>query len=203
MRFPRRFRTYKVSENQSADCEIWEAARATTAAPTIFKGIEIAGVGGIPERFVDAGLKYNNPSKEIRDEARQYFGDERCVGVWISIGTGHPGAIGLPKPDAFQKMLPLQLIDTLKNIATNCEEVADELASQFLGCPGVYFRFNVLHGAGQVSLEEWKKINDVVAHTRSYLLDPVVSQSVNLVVQLLCDPSLQSQKVTLANLCRS
>src|ERR1700730_3645140 len=141
MRFLRRFRTYQVSENPSADCEIWEAARVTTAAPTIFKGIEIAGVGGIPERFVDAGLKCNNPSKEVRDEARQYFGGDRRVGVWLSIGTGHPGSIGLPKPDAFQKMLPLQLIDTLKNIATSCESIADELAGQYLGFPGVYFRF--------------------------------------------------------------
>jgi len=185
------------------DCEIWEVAHATTAAPTIFKGIEIAGIGGIPERFVDASLGYNNPSKEVRDEARQHFGGDRGVGVWISIGTGHPGSIGLSKPDAFEKMLPLQLIDTLKNITTSCEAVADELSGQYLSFPGVYYRFNVLHGAGQVSLEEWKKITDVIAHTRSYLQDPVVSQSVNSVVQLLCDPSSQSQKVTLANLCGS
>jgi hypothetical protein len=203
MRFPRRFRTYRASENQSADCQIWEAARATTAAPTIFKGIEIVGIGGIPERFIDAGIRCNNPSKEVREEARQHFGNDRCVGVWISIGTGHPGAIGLPEPDGFQKMLPLQLINTLKNIATSCEEVADELSSQFLSIPGIYFRFNVLHGAGQVSLEEWNKIADVVTHTRAYLQDPAVSQLVNSVVQLLCDPSLQSQKVTLASLCGS
>jgi hypothetical protein len=43
--YPRLFRTYSVRENASANCKSWEAARATTAAPRIFKGIDIGEEG--------------------------------------------------------------------------------------------------------------------------------------------------------------
>ncbi|KAI9769204.1 MAG: hypothetical protein M1840_004333 [Geoglossum simile] len=39
------FRTYKTRDNANANCEIWEAARATTAAPTFFKRIAIGEEG--------------------------------------------------------------------------------------------------------------------------------------------------------------
>jgi patatin-like phospholipase/acyl hydrolase len=45
MAYPRRFRTYQVRENASVNCKIWEAARATTAAPTFFKRIAIGEEG--------------------------------------------------------------------------------------------------------------------------------------------------------------
>lgn len=183
---PRLFRTYKVPKNPSADCKIWEAARATTAAPTFFKGIEISGGGGIKERFIDAGVKCNNPAKQVVEEARNLFGDKRRL-VVISIGSGHPGVIGLPKPDAFQRILPVQLMKALANIATDCEEVATELEKQYDKLPDTYLRFNVTHGAGQVSLEEWKKISEVITHTRSYLEDLTVGKGVDLTVQSLCN----------------
>ncbi|THU84514.1 FabD/lysophospholipase-like protein, partial [Dendrothele bispora CBS 962.96] len=170
MRFPRIFRTYKLSGNSDSNCKIWQAARATTAAPTFFKRISISGVGGIEESFIDAVIRCNNPAKQVREEAKQLFGEERTVGVFVSIGTGHSGTIGLSEPDVFQRILPSQLIDTLKNIATDCESVADELASQYGEQEeSVYFRFNVTHDVGQISLEEWEKISDIVTHTRAYL----------------------------------
>jgi hypothetical protein len=42
---PRLFRTYKVRENRSYDCTIWEACRATSAAPTYFESIGIGDEG--------------------------------------------------------------------------------------------------------------------------------------------------------------
>jgi predicted acylesterase/phospholipase RssA len=39
-------------------CKIWEAARATSAASTLFEPISI---GRPPTRFVDGALKHNNP----------------------------------------------------------------------------------------------------------------------------------------------
>ena len=40
-REPRLFRTYKASKFQSSNCKIWEASRATIAAPNFFKSIDI------------------------------------------------------------------------------------------------------------------------------------------------------------------
>ncbi|KAF8958028.1 hypothetical protein BDZ97DRAFT_1843678 [Flammula alnicola] len=138
---------------------------------------------------------------EVREEARLIFGDVRKVGLLVSLGTGQPGTIGLKKPDAFQKLLPTKLIDTLKNIATDCEAVADALTAQFITHPGLYFRFNVTHGAGEVSLEEWEMIGTVVAHTESYLRDARVSADVDAVVSHLCGEPQRPSSLTLAALC--
>lgn len=122
MAHPRRFRTYTVRSNPSANCQIWEAARATTAAPTFFKRIEIGEEGQAKEEFFDGGLRCNNPVDEVLNEARDIFGNDRRVNCVVSIGTGHTGTIGLARPDAFQKVLPTKLIEVLKKIATDCQE---------------------------------------------------------------------------------
>ena len=199
MAHPRRFRSYSVRENTSANCKIWEAARATTAAPTFFKRIAIGEPGYVKEDFIDAGIKCNNPVVQVMEEARIVFGETRLVGCILSIGTGHPGTIGLSKPDSFQKILPTKLIKVLKEIATDCENTASTLSKRFENLPDLYFRFNVTHGAGDISLEEWKKMGDIVTHTKTYMEETSVSKSINLLVDLLQKP--RSTRVRLANVC--
>lgn len=101
MAHPRRFRTYQVRENASPNCFIWEASRATTAAPTFFKRISIGEEGRAKEDFIDGGIRCNNPVKQVIEEARTLFGDNSILGCLVSIGTGHPGIIGLSEPDSF------------------------------------------------------------------------------------------------------
>src|SRR5580704_2986380 len=96
---PRVFRTYRVSKNESFDCTIWEAARATMAAPTFFKAIDI-GYPGLKERFIDGGYGRNNPVAQIFEEAGLVFPD-RLVACVISIGTGQAETISIPKPSVF------------------------------------------------------------------------------------------------------
>lgn len=208
MAHPRRFRTYKVRKNASVNCEIWEAARATTAAPTFFKSISIGEPGQAKEEFIDAGIRCNNPVKEVMEEAILVFTDERRVGCIVSIGTGHPSTISLPEPDAFQKILPLNLIGVLKDIATDCEETGVELTRRFQDREDTYYRFSVTHGAGQISLEEWKKMGEVTTHTKSYLEDPLVSKKVDSVVKVLCSSRAltdvpEREYATLADICTS
>ncbi|KAK0435467.1 acyl transferase/acyl hydrolase/lysophospholipase [Desarmillaria tabescens] len=176
---PQRFRTYQGLPNQ--------AARATTAAPTFFKAIKIVGPGGFGPDYVDAGLGFNNPTKEVRDEAKELFSSNRCIGVFLSIGMGHPGPSGFWQPKGIEKVLPLELIRVLQHITTDCESVADELAKEY-GGDGVYFWFNVLHGAEGVYLDEWKKMSEVMAHTASYLRGLEASTQIDRVVACL-DPS--------------
>ena len=89
---PRRFQTYRVPRNQSCDYKIWEAAQATSAAPTLFKRIEI-GSPGMQEEFVDAGVGCNNPVKQIEEKAELNFGPDRNVACIVSIGTGRASVI--------------------------------------------------------------------------------------------------------------
>ena len=182
---PIHFRSYGVPKYSSINCTIWEAARATTAAPTFFKRIAIAAPGHAKEEFVDAGLGCNNPVMEVLEEARIVFGDYTKIGCIVSIGTGHPGPIGFEKPRGFQKFLPTQLITVLKEIATDCESTARTVERRFQNHPDVYFRLNVAHGAGSIALDEWKKMGHVVSHTRAYMQETSVSRSLDSIVEHL------------------
>jgi predicted acylesterase/phospholipase RssA len=201
MAHPRRFRTYPVRALASANCRIWEAARATTAAPTFFKRIAIGEEGQAKEEFIDGGLGCNNPATQVLEEARNVFGNNRSIRCLISIGTGHPGTIGLAKPDAFQKVLPTKLIDVLKKIATGCEETANGLSARFKDLEKFYFRFNVAHGAEGISLEEWDKIGKLTEHTKAYMADVSVSKAIDEVVDMLCNPGQVG--ATLGSVCQS
>jgi len=199
MEHPRRFRTYPVRALASANCRIWEAARATTAAPTFFKRIAIGEEGQAREEFVDGGLKCNNPAIQVLQEARNIFGNDRLVRCLVSLGTGHPGTIGLAKPDAFQRFLPTELIDVLKEITINCLETANVLSDRFKDVEKFYFRFDVSHGNERISLEEWRKVGELTTHTKNYMAGVPVVRAIDEVVDILCKPS--NTGVTLGNAC--
>jgi predicted acylesterase/phospholipase RssA len=199
MAYTRRFRTYRVRANASTNCRIWEAARATTAAPTFFKRIAIGEEGHAKEEFIDGALGCNNPVNQVLDEARVIFGNDRPVRCLVSIGTGHPGKIGLAKPDGFQKILPIDLIHVLKQIATDCEGTATQLKTRFENIEKFYFRFNVAHGAEGISLEEWKKMGELTEHTKAYMARK--SKKIDEVVALLCEKT--EVRLTLGDVCQS
>lgn len=204
MAHARLFRSYAVRENANTNCKIWEAARATTAAPTFFKRITIGDDGGAQEDFLDGGLLFNNPAQLALSEALKIFGDASKLGCLVSIGTGHPGIIGLSQPDAFQKFLPTAMVGVLKQITTNCEQTAHELAGRFRKLPNHYFRYSLSHGVGNISLEEWRKMNEVQVHTKAYMEEVEVSRSIDKVVEILCRASkLQRSEVSLQSICQS
>jgi len=180
---PRLFRTYRVPKNQSFDCTIWEAARATTAAPTFFKAIEIGGPGS-KERFIDGGLGRNNPIGQVFEEAELVFPD-RHVACAISIGTGQAQTIAIPKPSLFQRILPFDVVNAMVQIATHCERTAEETERRFKSSPNVYFRLNVEQGMQNVTLERWDRLGEVATHTNQYLLKVEVDQKVGAAVRAI------------------
>ena len=202
MAHPRRFRTYQVRENSGTNCFTWEACRAITAAPTFFKRISIGEEGRAKEEFIDGGIRCNNPINQVIEEAQVLFDNDITLGCLISIGTGHPGIIGLSKPDSFQKILPTEMIGVLKSVATDCESAAEDVAKRFIDHKDFFFRYNVTHGAGSISLEEWKSMADVETHTKAYLEQLEISSSINRVVSILAQPQgLSSSDITLRSLC--
>lgn len=143
---------------------IWEAARATSAAPTFFRRIEI----GRRQPFIDGGLGRNNPSLLVLEEAKKLFG-ARQIGCLVSIGTGHGNIISIQKPGLFQRIIPTNVINALRSIATDCEETHEEVLKRFAGSPNTYFRLNVEHGMQDIRLTEWEKLSNVRAHTEHYI----------------------------------
>ena len=154
-----RFRSYESSWNQLDDVTIWQACRATSAAPTYFPP---AIIGNPPVAYVDGALGYNNPIRALMDEVRHLW-PNHGVGCIISIGTGVPA----PR-DVGRSIKPL--LETLKAMSTDTEEVAQEVKDEIVySHPGRYFRFNVQRGLETVGLEEWKEMDRVRAVTMDYL----------------------------------
>ena len=91
------FRSYGFHQNQ---CPVWEAARATTAAPTYFPPAWVT-VPSPGEWYIDGGVTQNNPSPVALKEAKELWKAKRCF--LVSIGTGvqkHANFIGKKKaPD--------------------------------------------------------------------------------------------------------
>jgi len=80
------FRSYRCEGFNADKCEIWQAARSTSAAPTFFKPmfVDVPAPGGW---FVDGGVRFNNPSELALAEAGRIWTDVRRFTL-VSIGTG-------------------------------------------------------------------------------------------------------------------
>jgi len=173
------FRTYLSRETHSG-CKIWEAAWATSAAPTFFKRIEI----GREQPFIDGGLGRNNPSRVVLDEANTLF-RARPIGCLVSIGTGHTGIINIKKPGFLQQVLPTDVIEALKAILTDCEATHEDMWRLFANSSNIYFRLNVEQGMQGIGFSEWEKLANVEAHTAQYMKKKEVDEKLTLVVNAI------------------
>lgn len=182
MQSPRLFRTYE-HDNIKDDIEIWEAARATSAAPGFFKRAEVRVRPDVVETFHDGAVGWNNPALELCEEARNVFPSQKvdCV---ISIGTGTLPGAELSQPSWWHGKIPIHVIPTLKTIATDCDRTHIQMSRNFRDKPNTYFRFNV-NGMKDVGLEEWKLLGDIRGKTIAYLQDPGVDANVNAAVKTL------------------
>ncbi|KAJ7865950.1 acyl transferase/acyl hydrolase/lysophospholipase [Mycena leptocephala] len=184
MSLPVLFRTYNTTNNPAMDCTIWQAGRATSAAPTFFKQIQI-GLPGIEEAFVDGGMGQNNPIAALLLEAQVVFPDPQIACI-ISLGTGQPHTIKIPTPSLLKRLFPLDVVEAIKGIATDCEKEHQRFAHHFDPVPHVYFRFNVERGMQDIQLNQWERLGDVRANTRQYLLShPIQNQLADAVKSLV------------------
>src|SRR6266700_1144401 len=179
------FRTYQ-SHKAHLNCKIWEAARATSAAPNFFKRIEI----GNKQPFVDGGLGCNKPSRVVLDEAEAVFGAHQ-IGCLVSIGTGQTEIINIKKPGFLQQISPTDVVKALKAISTDCEATHEEMLCLFGNLPNTYFRLNVEQGMQGIELSEWEKLANVEAHTTTYLRRKEVNEKLSLVVNAIKHPKAQ------------
>ncbi|KAJ7438600.1 FabD lysophospholipase-like protein [Mycena latifolia] len=159
---PELFRSYNTPEEPALNCRIWEAARATSATPGLFKPMQI-GRGGVRPKYIGGGVWNNNPTSLVVAEAEKMYPSQPVVLV-VSIGSGHPDTIQIPRSPtltAFAK--------TLKSIATDCERIHEDNARRFRSSPNTYFRLNVLQGLQGFEKQHWGRSSEVSAHTRAYL----------------------------------
>ncbi|KAG8784163.1 hypothetical protein FRC12_018914 [Ceratobasidium sp. 428] len=164
---PTIIRSYPASVNPGPDCTIWQALRAATAHPGMFKPMELAEQG-IPGSFVDAAMGCGNPIEHVLAEAKRMYPNRRVATI-VSIGGGHSCTIQIPEASLFQRIFPTNVIAAMKDIATDNERVAQAMAVRFRGAQDVYFRLNVDQGMQSVRLGDWDRLGEVQAHTRVYM----------------------------------
>ncbi|KAL4264819.1 hypothetical protein AB1N83_004040 [Pleurotus pulmonarius] len=181
---PEHLRTYKPMHPNITDnfinIPIWQAARATSAAPTYLPSINIKGT-----ELVDGGLMYNNPIALLLGEAYHEFGVERLLNTRciLTIGTGHPPTLdistrrGIFHHGKFKYYK--KVFKTLAEIATDCENTHSRARKVFKE-EDIYWRFNVetKGGAKVAPLDHWQGMNSLVNDAHEYIKSPVESARV-------------------------
>ncbi|CUS11880.1 unnamed protein product [Tuber aestivum] len=164
---PKLFHTNDPTDRKT---KIWQALRATSAAPTFFDEITF----GTPKiTYIDGGLGYNSPCAEIDFEAKARW-PGREIGVIVSIGTGlqtipaiRRGLRWLP----FGLHRELSLAGALVAMATSTARVDNEVQRMYRDAQTEYYRWDVDSGLGEISLEQWMKEDEMGSVTRRYLDD--------------------------------
>ena len=120
------FRSYKVPGFGPSRCTIWEAARATSAAPTFFKAMTISKPSPAIT-FVDGGLGHNNPAQLAREEAMLLWPASRSCCL-VSLGTGHQQPVKIVDSSALEKN-----VDDQRDIFGRVKEFIHELEGKVPG----------------------------------------------------------------------
>ncbi|KAJ7280407.1 acyl transferase/acyl hydrolase/lysophospholipase [Mycena rebaudengoi] len=157
------FRTYQSPDSDtisppSRTTFVWEAGRATSAAPAYFPPVQING-----KLYNDGGVGHNNPVYEALREAAYLTSNENPIACLISLGTGMsknrilkfagPLAPNIFRLGGLSRSLTALITETEKN-HVHMKSTAKH--SKF-----EYYRFNpTLDSLGkEFALDEWKHID--------------------------------------------
>jgi predicted acylesterase/phospholipase RssA len=154
------------------DITIWEAARATSAAPTYFPEMKFKGVA-----FWDGGLLNNNPINQLWDARFDAEMPVRCI---LSLGASRPTKTVLG---------PFALVNKIKQIAgflTDCEPKHKDFERMIRRMntkrPDYkqiqYFRLNATTGSESIDLSDYRKVGDLEKYTNKYLDTPEVQETI-------------------------
>jgi predicted acylesterase/phospholipase RssA len=214
---PTLFRSYQCKGHNSSNCTIWQAGRATSAAPTFFKPIKIEtpSPGGT---FVDGGLLHNNPSELALLEAEKIWPRTKkfCL---VSLGTGRLSAVRLVEAQSTStsqesdgtRMSAVsgfftsakspvsggiaaleKIAEACMQLVTRSEHIHQSVFRQSESTDPEkkfpYIRFNVERDMQDIGFQEWYKMEEMAAHTAAYMEDGEGERRSNECVQILMNP---------------
>ena len=108
---------------------------------------------------------------------RHIWPAESRVACIISIGAGRTtAAMGLPSANGLYVM---------NKIATDCQEIADELNEKCTNYPGLHHRLNVEVGLDSIAHGELDRLSEVTTHTVAYLESPETRRKIQAIVRIL------------------
>lgn len=155
-----RLRSYRSINDNAPDTSaytIWEAARATTAAPLYFSPMNVQG-----RTYYDGGLYCNNPVIEVIKEARTEF-PSSYIKTIVSIGTGKAR---ITEPDWFPN-----IINSFAERVTTTEAQHDDVLNDdsFKDVRAGYFRFQGRTELGDIDLADAEKLDEVEKLAQQFL----------------------------------
>lgn len=149
---------------------IWQAARATSAAPLYF---DPAVVGASHTKYLDGGLGANNPVNFAVKKAKNIW-PEVNIACLVSIGAGFTRL-------KHQSTQLFGLFKYLRSVVTETEQTAAIFASvnREMTIASRYFRFNVDYGEKNYSFDEQKAIAGIEYAAKEYCARVETLESIN------------------------
>ncbi|CAE6490291.1 unnamed protein product [Rhizoctonia solani] len=176
---PHLMRSYLRRDQPTSDkVKIWEAARATSAAPAFFAPITIGDKG---VQYVDGAVSgHCNPATLARDEA-DYLWPGRENWLLLSLGTGAPTEVSL-SGNLPQKLLGF--IGLSSNTVQVHEGAARAYHQTYQTGHSPYMRLSVEHAIDTVRMDDHEKMPQIAAATTTYLSKEVTRQLLDHAVEL-------------------
>ena len=167
---------YPRNPNDLSEFDIWQVARATSAAPSYFKSTRL-----YEYRYFDAAVNINNPSNEMYKEVSLINKTHESIELLLSIGTGNQKGNTTKAKHSLQKEL---------------NDISDLVHQKILQAkkqdPFTYYRWDVQGGLQDVRLDEWKPIESgditlsrIENATNRYLDSPEVEEQIRGCADLL------------------
>ncbi|MCJ1424450.1 hypothetical protein MMC29_002338 [Sticta canariensis] len=139
----------KINYGDAQDFEIWEVARAATAAPFYFDPLKI-DIRGSSEHMIltDAGFGHNNnPTKEGTNEIEWMYGT-KSIGIIVSVGTAR-------RDEGNLKSRFRSKVKEIAQKATDTEQVHSDMHTNSSKDDFLYYRLNDPDGL-KMELDEWE-----------------------------------------------
>ena len=141
-----------INYDNAQEFEIWEVARAATAAPFYFEPLKIPIPGASRHMlFTDGGFNYtNNPTREGTREIEEAYGNN-FIGVVVSVGTARRDE--RPRERGLLSIIPR--VRSIAQTATDPEMIHGDMEEFSAREDFPYFRLNN-PGALDVEFDEWE-----------------------------------------------
>ncbi|CAE7228462.1 unnamed protein product [Rhizoctonia solani] len=174
-------RSYTFSHDADPEkFKIWEAARATSAAPLFFRPIK---AGGYEDPYIDGCLSgHCNPSWQAIQEAKRIWpkpSRKSKIGLFMSLGTGSPSKVPLRAPI---HSFILGFVYLASNTVQIHEMAWREFKRKYEVSP--YVRLSVDHDISKIRLDDPSRLDDIKVATLTYLEFARTSEKIQRCVEL-------------------
>ncbi|KAI4109374.1 MAG: hypothetical protein L6R37_000531 [Teloschistes peruensis] len=192
VRLPHEPFLYPRNPGDSSEFDIWEVARATSAAPSYFKSTTLYEYRSVIRanesylkhdelmttvRYFDAAININNPSMEVYNEVSLLNKSQESIELLLSLGTGNAKGNTTKAKHSLQS-LQRELRDISNLVHHKIVDASQKAAFS-------YYRWDVQGGLQDVRLDEWKPISSgqntrdrIERATVRYLSDPDVVEQI-------------------------